>query len=616
MLHQRRSKKDLLLSISDSDAHYRSGAFRRYVSVLNVVLRYNNVPDSATFKQLIRKKDWRGLYTLADELSQRKYATAGEHFAGNQFAAIVKKYPWDPKHTGHDPESVALLSFQKSERKCKRMNQKFKLYRTLRDPDSALLCRARDWIQYVLGTAVPSYYDDCDFGSGASVGVHGKYTHLGRKLQTEMTVTPAATGRAMEALWGHHQYRDTFLEQRVYAVGDNDVLAIACVDGENFAKRARSSFSYIGYNKICFVPKTAKTHRAIAVEPTLNGLLQKGIDQVMRRRLKRVGIDLSDQSMNQRMAWKGSLNIGDPYSTIDLSSASDSISIELVRYLLPEAWFAELSALRASQYMLPDGSVSIYEKFCSMGNGFCFPLESLIFASLCHAAGATDFAVYGDDIIVRRSTYDLVLRLLKTCGFTPNVSKTFGDGPFRESCGADWYDGNNVRPFTMDFALDSVRNIHKFLNLSRRNARSEMFFREANQMLINGIPDELFLPRPFFSEEVEGGINPSDLYSEPIWKDRDVSAMWNFSHGVYSWLELSVKAVVDRKGQRSAPSWVRYAAALRGATPQAMFVARKLTTVTASVKRGGGAVANYAIVPSYLGRNALWVSTPDPLLFV
>lgn len=559
--------------------------FRWYVQVLKTVIRCNQIPKGPDLLRCIEEGRWRDLYDLAGTLSKQKYSTAGSHFSSTQFSALVKKYPWPSFcQLGFDPEAKARRAFYSSEWRCRRMNAKFRIMLSRRDPYTGVLQVARDWIAYVLGYTVPDFLQDCDFGSGASLGVHGNRTHLERKLSSEMTVTPRASALARDALWANRHYSEVHLTSK---------NGIACIDPVAFSERYRASVKYVEHNQLAFVPKTTEIHRCIAVEPTLNQYLQKGIDQVMRRRLKRVGIDLSDQEQNKRMAWKGSLQGDDPYCTIDLSSASDSISIELVRYLLPPAWFDVLYALRARSYE-DQGSLHVYEKFCSMGNGFCFPLETLIFGAICKAAGSKEFAVYGDDIIVRASVFDEVIKILRICGFKTNVQKTFGEGPFRESCGADWYAGNNVRPFTLDFALDSLKAVHKFLNLSRRNWRTEYFFREANLCIIKRIPTDALCTRPFWDEESEGGINPSDLLcpeiDEPRW------FMWVKRHWArYVWFELASRPLVDHASVRSAPPWLQMAACLRGASPSAMFVVRRKTKACVLVKKSAGATSVMAV---------------------
>jgi hypothetical protein len=396
-----------------------------------------------------------------------------------QFIALFKKFAFTPEESGFDPEAAALATFEKAERRCARVNLKFRLLSTERyshrDRHFEALEVARKYILRVLGDEpdLSEIYSKCDFGGGASVGVHGDATNLGRKLLADSwSCTPSALPYAIAALWSNDQIALLFSEK--------SEAGIACLDYGAFELfvRARTEQGEVQHNKISFVPKTAKTHRTIAVEPMLNGFLQKGVDQVIRSRLKdRRRIDLSDQGVNQKRAYLGSLDICDPYATLDLSAASDSISIEVVRRLLPPAWFRFLDRLRSPAYEL-NGVVRRYNKFCSMGNGFCFPLETLIFAALCHAAYVMcrqrpDVVVYGDDIIVRQNIALYVIELLKHCGFTINTDKSFVFGPFRESCGADWLRGQDITPVYMRKRVDSLTaliNLHNSLytNVGKR----------------------------------------------------------------------------------------------------------------------------------------------------
>lgn len=221
--------------------------------------------------------------------------------------------------------------------------------------------------------------------------------------------------------------------------------------------------------KVMFVPKNAKTHRSIVVEPILNSFAQKGVGSYMKDRLLRFGVDLYDQSINQQRAHLGSIN--GSLATIDLSMASDCLAKELVHTLLPYDWAEFLSSLRTSVVTLPtsvDRSVAeefgmgymsrpphlhTLEKFSSMGNGFTFELESLVFYGLCF--GVLDLlglhreliSVYGDDLIVPTEAASLLTEVLDYCGFTVNSDKSFVSGPFRESCGADYLNGFDIRPF-------------------------------------------------------------------------------------------------------------------------------------------------------------------------
>jgi hypothetical protein len=202
-------------------------------------------------------------------------------------------------------------------------------------------------------------------------------------------------------------------------------------------------------NRFTTVPKDANKDRGICVEPGVNVFLQLGVGKHLRARLRRVGIDLDEgQPTHRLLACVGSQS-GD-YSTIDLSSASDTVCTNLVRLLLPPEWFELLDALRSRRTWF-EGAWHYNQKFSSMGNGFTFELETLLFYAISKEAcggGATgDLWIYGDDIIVPTIYFQEVISALRYFGFTPNPRKSFGSGYFRESCGGDYFNGVDVRPF-------------------------------------------------------------------------------------------------------------------------------------------------------------------------
>jgi hypothetical protein len=210
----------------------------------------------------------------------------------------------------------------------------------------------------------------------------------------------------------------------------------------------------------------------IAIEPDWNMFLQKGIGGAIREKLRRVGINLEDQSNNQLLAGLGSL-YGD-LATIDLSMASDCMSYELVRFLLPPDWFDALEQCRSQCGVLPSGSVVIYEKFSSMGNGATFDLETLIFWAL--SAAVIDLMeledrrllVYGDDIIVPTAAFQNVCDVLEMSGFRPNRKKSFGAGPFRESCGSHFHEGDDVTPI---YIREAVTRLDRLFLLHNNTCR-------------------------------------------------------------------------------------------------------------------------------------------------
>lgn len=152
--------------------------------------------------------------------------------------------------------------------------------------------------------------------------------------------------------------------------------------------------------------------------------------------------------MHRELARKGSRD--DTLATIDLSNASDTVSRVLVELLLPRKWHELLCSLRAT-HTLVDKKLVRLEKFSSMGNGFTFELETLIYGAIARVCtrimggNPHEALAYGDDIIVPKNAAAVTCKLLMFLGFTPNMSKTFQEGLFRESCGGDYFNGTLVR---------------------------------------------------------------------------------------------------------------------------------------------------------------------------
>lgn len=201
----------------------------------------------------------------------------------------------------------------------------------------------------------------------------------------------------------------------------------------------------ISVNRVEFVSKSWKTDRTIACEAEGNMFLQLAFDTYAKSRLRRRGINLSDQTLNQRLSHEGS--VSGSLATIDLSQASDTLAYNAAALLIPEKWFAYLKAIRSQYGALYPGKRITYEKFSSMGNGSTFALETLVFAAACYAVKPSRFSVYGDDIIIDTEKADELMELLGFLGFRPNTEKSFTAGPFRESCGKFWYEGTDITPF-------------------------------------------------------------------------------------------------------------------------------------------------------------------------
>lgn len=261
-------------------------------------------------------------------------------------------------------------------------------------------------------------------------------------------------------------------------------------DVESIRKDAKGRHVVEG-SRLAFVPKTRSISRTICTEPVLNMLFQKGIGLTLERLLQRsFNIDLRYQpDKNRRLAQLGSMN--GRFATIDLSSASDSMSLRLCESMLPVSVLSILLAARSPLTILPDGSKVELQMVSSMGNAYTFPLQTIFFTAIVLAAykvlgikpeypkpgklGADstlgNFAVFGDDIICVTEAYGLVTRALSICGFKVNQDKSFFNGDFRESCGRDYLSGCNVRGVYIK-SLQHMHDQYSAINrLNRWSAR-------------------------------------------------------------------------------------------------------------------------------------------------
>jgi len=223
------------------------------------------------------------------------------------------------------------------------------------------------------------------------------------------------------------------------------------------------------------VPKSTDIDRAACKEPEINMLLQRSVGTHIRRRLRKTpeGINLNDQSINKDLARSAVQN---GLATIDLSAASDSITRQLVIELLPTEWWSLLDDLRVHSTLVDD-EVHELEMFSSMGNGFTFELESLIFWAIAKATKYLSgkkgkLSVYGDDIIVPSTIAPRLARIFSYYGFRVNPDKSFWTGDFRESCGGHYHRNLDVTPFFLKepirYKTDIIRTLNQLLEWSGR----------------------------------------------------------------------------------------------------------------------------------------------------
>lgn len=350
--------------------------------------------------------------------------------------SLLQKNPRLP--TSVDKRAVAVEKFRQAEVWCAESNDRISAMNDSRlspAPDVLrVLHRARELIRTWLGPLTTADLRFCEkamrFGPGATTSLSGIVTKGKKYSRRCIDVTPRlASFRAHPSF--PHGWRDAAHEIRL----------------------VRSS-------KMTTVPKNAKTDRVICIEPDLNIFAQLGIGALLRERLRINGLDLLSQRNNQLKAARAAKT---GLCTMDLSSASDTICREAVWTLLPDRWSHLLWLARVDYTRLGEEEIAL-EKWSSMGNGYTFELESLLFAAVVVASTDDlslhrDVAIYGDDLIFPDEASELVSKTLDFLGFRVNREKTFGKGRFHESCGTDWYDGVNVRPLYLRSQSDDFPEV-------------------------------------------------------------------------------------------------------------------------------------------------------------
>lgn len=327
--------------------------------------------------------------------------------------------------SGVDTKQVALSKWHEAEELCAVTNSKLKSGVYLGYKTESAILRARLRIARVLGEfSYDKVLMKCGMGPGATFDIRRR-SRPGIKFSLPISVTGSA--RHLAKAWLEHDLH--WFSSGTGVIPDGSYSVLNC------------NFTIVEGNKLTTVPKNSSTDRVICIEPTFNLFLQKGVGSYLRLMLKKFGVDLDDQSRNQRLA-RLAYDLG--LATIDLSSASDTISGELVKALLPLDWWLYLDMIRSRRTRSESEWID-NKKFSSMGNGFTFELESLIFWALC-PEGVTDHAVYGDDIICNQSKADEYIEVLEQCGFVINKAKSFTSGPFFESCGKHYFRGSDVSP--------------------------------------------------------------------------------------------------------------------------------------------------------------------------
>lgn len=417
-----------------------------------------NTPRSLACWLLLMNKEYTQLLDL--EFDPHLYLEWDRDRVQRDFIAteLLRKFSGVPGYSDEFREEVALKKAAAAEVECLTTNTRILEWTHgsgFPAGVESLLSRARRKIIHVLRTYdLGEHLKACRWGPGSDALNKRPYVSSYHKFKSLLAGTKSVA-----------PFVSALLEQ-------NDLWA-TWLCSSPISGPISPRMEFVKGNGSLTVPKSAKTNRFICVEPGANVYLQLGLGLMIRRRLRRVGIDLNSQDRNQMFALEGSES--NLWATIDLSSASDTIARRLVQILFSgnpelEVWFRVMEALRSpftnyGSRKRPEWRLN--HKFSSMGNGFTFELETLIFwalsSSAAEEAGGECAVVYGDDIIVSNHAFASVAALLRHCGFSVNTRKSYCETPFRESCGMNAWYGYELTSYRLQ-TLENLSDLYSFHN--------------------------------------------------------------------------------------------------------------------------------------------------------
>lgn len=470
-----------------------------------------------------------------------------------QIASLFKRFRFQQDtYSDAELERMSIDDFLETQRRVAAIN-----LNDLSIFSEEVLEGAASYIRKVLG----SYSDEehrslCRFGRRASVGISAR-----NACEAERWELPLS-GSLEQISWF-----------------DSEMSQIDCVQeywmNQLESDPNRSNYQETSSLKLTLVPKTFKSLRSIMPNTTIGSYMSFGLGEMIRRRLKRVGCNISTQQMRHRYLAREA-SVHGLHVTLDLSAASDSISVPLVRRLFPDDWYNVLCQSRIGHVRLPDGSEYESNTFCTMGIGYTFPLQTLVFLSILTAIQATLFhrldrrtiSVYGDDMIYAVRMHSQVLTVFEELGFIVNVDKTFHEGHFRESCGGDYFRGVDVRPFQPRNDAACVSSV----------AYEAILYKYINGLLMRWSEYEISSTLRYLLSEVvslvgKAKVVPHD-YPDEAGIKCSTPGCWDFlssansakpvhiGHGVFRFSYLSAKSSLRKENRHEPYYWI----SLRGSS--------------------------------------------------
>lgn len=382
--------------------------------------------DSLDFGRNAEKHLMRGLITFRDyKFPARMNVTPYIFKCEYQLESLFKRYRFQhDKFNSTQLEMITNDSFEATQRRI----ASGPITRT--EIVHRVIQKARSICRDVLGEFdEEEHLSFCRFGRRASVGNPASKSYLDLKLAGPISGSPE------HIEWMKHIYLPTDdLLQSVFTEGSSEPLWKVC--------KVLSKTN---------VAKSYKALRGIMPNTLIGSFYTYGVGKMIEQRLKDRGLNIRKLQMQHRN-WAQRYSKTRTHVTADLSAASDSFTSDLVNMLLPRKWFNKIRYGRISQYQDRDGSQKYMASFMTMGIGFTFPLQTLLFYSLLKAIqDLTEtrgrISVYGDDLIYPSSMHAVVESVFPKLRLVLNLDKTYVHDSFRESCGGDYFRGVDVRPF-------------------------------------------------------------------------------------------------------------------------------------------------------------------------
>lgn len=246
------------------------------------------------------------------------------------------------------------------------------------------------------------------------------------------------------------------------------------------------------HSEVLFVPKDSRGPRTIVREPMARLAAQMSFHVWLRDNLHRVSrgrVNFVNQQVNRELARTSSITR--EQSTLDLKSASDRVALCVIQHITTNSPAFRYFLKHRSQYaILPNGKLHKLKKIAGMGSGLTFPTMSLLIylasvraitnQKVSYNDAMAMVYVYGDDIVIPSRYTSHVHAALKAVGLEVNSTKSFKHSHFRESCGGDYYKGQDVGPLRLKLSNceNTVKNSNIFSSGSLALLQIERHARE------------------------------------------------------------------------------------------------------------------------------------------